>query len=180
MITILVVDEAGDNAFVNALAEMLDRHFVTVRTNSQKLKTSGKSPDLLICDAQSFGEIETDQVIVVYKAQGAISTQIVSAASAVAIVDSSSDALLAHVSKTRLPAITCGLNSRDTISLSSMTAPGAVIDLRRSITCLDESQIEPQEIPMRLSSPVDSFLLMSLAAILILTGKVDHLKEGFI
>ena len=180
MTTILMAADEDDKGFFEALYGMLSKHFVTARAFGRKLKVSGKSPDLLLCDAQSFEGIETDSVIVVYKKPQSIIARVASAIPAVAIVDSSQDELLEHVCATRLPAITCGLGSRDTITLSSMTAPGAVVDLRRGVTCLDGSRVEPQELPLRLEGPLDSFLLMCFAAILILSGKIESLKEGFI
>ena len=178
--TILTVDEPGDTSFSQALSELLSRHFVIASAYGQKLTASGQTPALLLCDNQSFQGIEADQVIVVYQAPGPIIPRIESALPTLAIVDSSQDDLLEYVSKTRLPAITCGLKSRDTITLSSMAAPGAVIDLRRGIDCLDGNRVDPQELPIRLDAPLDSFLLMSAAAILILSGKIHRLKEGFI
>ena len=180
MITILVAAGDDDKDFFSGLSRMLDKHFVTARAYGQKLEAGGPFPALMLCDLKSFKAIDTEKVIVVCKKPEPFTARIKGASLVVAIVDSSDDELLEHVSATRLPAITCGLRSRDTITLSSMAPDSAVIDLRRCITCLDGGRAEPQEIPIRLKNPLDSFLLMAAAAILILSGKTECIKEGFI
>ena len=180
MITILVAAGEDDKDFLSRLSRILDKHFVTVRAYGQKLESGGASPELMLGDLKSFKTIDTEKVIVVYKKPEPFTARVEGASLVVAIVDSSDTELLGHVSATRLPAITCGLRSRDTITLSSMAPDSAVIDLRRCINCLDASRAEPQEIPLHLENPLDSFLLMAAAAIFILLGKTECLKEGFI
>lgn len=168
MVTILVAAGEDEKDFYNELKGLLSEHFAD---NAIKL-----------CDFVGFKEAgEKDKVIVVYKQQAPIPEPLaVAQSSVVAIVDSGSEELLCHVSDTRLPAITCGLRSRDTITLSSMDGESAVVDLRRCICCLDGSEAEPQEIPLKRPATQDNFLLMAFAAILILTGKAESLKDGII
>ena len=180
MIAILVAAQEDDKDFLSELAHILGRHFITAPAHGQKPMAAGPRPELALCDLKSFRATQADKVIVVYKSPQPIAANLEAACSAVAIVDSSDEGLLQHVSDTKLPAITCGLRSRDTITLSSMDTDSAVIDLRRSISCLSGSSVEPAEFPLRFETPLDSFLLMAVAAILILSGKMESLKEGFI
>ena len=166
MVTILVADGKDDSDFFCALSRILGKHF--------------DNSELTLCDIKSFNPTGRDKVIVVYNKAQTTVFQPRDDATAVAIVDSSDEQLLGHVSDTRMPAITCGLRSRDTITLSSMAGDSAVIDLRRDISCLDGSTAEPQEIPLRRQKPHENFLLMAAAAILILSGKIEILKEGYI
>ena len=165
MVTILVADN-DDGEFSAELSDALSGYF-----NEGELK---------LYDIKSSPPTVNDSVIVVYKQPQPTVFQFQGSGVAVAIVDSGDEALLEHVSGTRLPAITCGLRSRDTITLSSMAKKSTVIDLRRSVSCLDGSTVEPQEIPLRHKKTNDNFLLMTMAAILILCGKVEKLKEGYI
>jgi len=166
VVTILVADGKEDSDFSCALLSALGRHF--------------DESEFTLCDIKSYKPTGNDRVIVVYKQPQHAAVQLEGTQAAVAIVDSSDEQLLEHVSDTRLPAVTCGLRSRDTITLSSMAGESAVIDLRRNVSCLDGSLAEPQEIPLRHQNPQDKFLLMSAAAILILSGKIERLKEGYI
>ena len=180
MIAVLVAAGEDDKDFFSELSRILSRHFATARAYGQKFKAADERPALILCDLKSFQAIDVDKVIVVCKKPHPITVNFEGAPFAIAVVDSSDDGLLKHISNTRLPAITCGLRSRDTITLSSMATDSVVIDLRRSISCLNGVRVEPAEFPLRLEHPLDSFLLMTVAAILILSGKMESLKEGFI
>ncbi|MCL2856872.1 MAG: hypothetical protein FWE19_04000 [Oscillospiraceae bacterium] len=166
MVTILVADSKDGSGFSCALSRILRRHF-----NEEELR---------LCDIKNAQSTGDDNMIVVYKQLQPTAFRPQGDQTAVAIVDSSDEQLLRHVSDTRLPAITCGLRSRDTITLSSMAGESVVIDLRRSISCLNGDTAEPQEIPLRQLDPHENFLLMASAAILILSGKIECLKEGYI
>jgi len=150
-----------------------------VRIHRQQLEAACESPELILCDLGSFQSVDADKVIVVCKSLKSLNVELKGAA-AVAVVDSSDEHLLAQVSHTRLPAITCGLKSKDTITLSSIGADSAVVDLRRSISCMSGNKVEPAEFPLRTKRPIDSFMLMSVVSVLILAGKMESLKEGFI
>ena len=180
MITILVAAGEDDKDFFSELARMLSKHFVAARAYGQNIEATGARPEIMLCDLKNFSGAHTDKIIIVYKKPQTITAGPEGVSSAVAIVDSSDEKLLEHVCGTRLPAITCGLRSRDTITLSSIDTDSAVVDLRRSISCLSGGSAEPAEFPLRLENPTDSFLLMAVAAILILSGKTESLKEGFI
>ena len=162
MVKILVADDSDCGEFSGGLSDALSGYF-----NDDELK---------VCDIKNSPPNGNDSVIVVYRHPQPTVFQPQGFGTAVAIVDSGDEALLEHVSSTRLPAITCGLGSRDTITLSSMAKKSAVIDLRRSVSCLDGSTVEPQEIPLRHKKTNDNFLLMATAAILILCGKVEKLR----
>ena len=178
MITVLVAAEKQDKDFWNALSRLLGKYFATVRAYGQKLVLCKESPRLLLCDMQSFKAIDAERLIIVYKEPQPLTAKLKSAGNAVAVVDSSNDNLLEFVSSTHFPAITCGMLSRDTVTLSSMDVDSAVIDIRRPITCFDGTKAEPQEIPLRFAKPIDSFVLMTVAAVLILSGNIGLLSKG--
>ena len=166
MVTVLVAAGKDGSDFTRELSCVLGRHF--------------DEDEFMLCDIESFKPTGSENIIIVYKQPQPAAFQTDSANAVVAIVDSSDEQLLCHVSNTRLPAITCGLKSRDTITLSSMSGESAVIDLRRGISCLDGSVAEPQEIPLRHQNTAENFLLMASAAILILSGNTESLKAGYI
>ena len=166
MVTIVVADSDDCEKFFDELSGALSGYF--------------DACELRLCGIRDYKPAGNDSVIVVYNQPQPTLFSDQGTKTVVAIVDSGDELLLGHVSDTRLPAITCGLRSRDTITLSSMAKESAVIDLRRSISCLDGSTVEPQEIPLRGQQPRENFLLMATAAILILCGKVERLTEGYI
>lgn len=178
LITVLVAADDSDQSFWDALTRLLCRHFAVVRTQGRVLALEQDIPSLLLCDTQSFDEINAQQVIVVFQEPRPLTTAFTGAGQVVAIVDSANQPLVEYVSSLQLPAITCGLSGKDSITLSSMDIDSAVIGIQRSIPCFDSSRVEPQELPVQLTAPVDSFPLMAVAAILILSGNAQKLLKG--
>lgn len=133
--------------------------------------------ELILTDSDSFDLVYSDTAVVVFKEAGKLNVGFDTQKQVVAIVDSCNQDVMKLVSETELPAITCGLSARDTITLSSINEDSAVIDLQRSITCFDGKIMEPQEIPISLCSTIDSFALMCVAAIFILSGNAALLSE---
>ena len=68
-------------------------------------------------------------------------------------------------------AVTCGLGSREDLSLSSIREDGAMLSLRRDLRALDGSLLEAQEIPVSLDrgrAPEPEALLAAAGAMLLL------------
>ena len=178
MLTILALADNEDNFFWGTLSRFLKPHFAMVDIPGQTIGSGRKKAPLILCGAESFRQIDCDELIVVYKKAVQPGTVLCAAANITAVVDSSADGLLEHVARTKLPAITCGLLTRDTVSLSSIGDSGAVLDIRREIICSGGAVVEAQEIPIALRAPADDFALMAAAAIIILSGKKDALLKG--
>jgi len=93
----------------------------------------------------------------------------------IAIVDSENTAITEFISEMKIPAITCGLSNKDTITLSSIDEGSAVITLQRTVECFDNTVAEPQEIPVKFNIGSDQFSLMATVAVFILTGKTGEI-----
>ena len=178
MLAILVAASPEDRAFADSFSGYLRPHFSIVDTIGKTLQTDRSKPPIVICGMESFGQIDCEKIIIARKQAKPFDKKILGEGKAVAVVDSSDAGLLEHFSQTKIPAITCGLNRRDTISLSSMSESQAVLDIRRGITCFDGTVIEPQEIPVRMKAPAYCFSLMAAASVIILSGKIDILIKG--
>lgn len=137
------------------------------------------APELLVCELGRMPPTSLRHALVVFKSIPKRTCPYPAGEQTVAVVDSGGrDGLLEQVSQTMLPAITCGLSVKDTLTLSSIRADGVVVTLQRSLHCFDGSVAEPQEIPIRIRAPVDNFTLLSTAAVLILTGRVERLGHA--
>lgn len=178
LITVLVSADARDMDFWGPLTRMLSRHFSLVQTQGGRLVATDGGPPLIVSDMNSFDALKTDGVIILYKEAIPLTADVQGAGQIVAVVDSSREELMEHVSATRFPAVTCGFLTRDTITLSSIDRDSAVIDIRRAVTCMDGTRVEPCEIPISISRSKDSFLLMAVAAVLILSGNIKKLLTG--
>ncbi|MCL2068604.1 MAG: hypothetical protein FWH00_01775 [Oscillospiraceae bacterium] len=178
MTCVVVYADAHDKAFFDRLCEIIGEYIPSVTVWKSAVYSSCESPAILITDHESFKRIDMSPGIIIFGGTGKYDLSAIQGDNTVVIADSQNDMQLEYVYGTKLPAITCGLFARDTITLSSIESDSAVINLQRSITCFDGSVAEPQEIPVRFSRPVDSYLLMASAAVLILTGNSDCLAHA--
>lgn len=176
MTTVLV--SAEDLDFWHSLIRLLERHLPLLHLGGGTLAAGEGTPLLALCHVAGLAEIRAREVIAVYRDRAPAFPAIVGARQVVAVVNSGNESLGPAVSSTGFPAVTCGLFAKDTLTLSSITADSAVLDVRRSIQCLDGTAVEPQEIPVRTTGRVDSFTLMAAAAVMMLTGHLPLLLNG--
>lgn len=85
-----------------------------------------------------------------------------------AVVDSDGDLDLRRLNG--IPVITCGLGSRNTISITSRTTEFVTISLNRSIHTLN-GLCEPLEIPLAVREGVEDHAYMAALAAALLLGK---------
>jgi len=177
---VLIAAQREEKAFWEDTRRVLCENYSTLIVQNQSLFTPATPPELIVCDAAAFESVAAENTIILFRNTVKIPAKILSSTGCVAVVDSQDDALMQFVSGTRLPAITCGLSPRDTITLSSIDTDSAVINLQRSVTCFDGSAPEPQEFPVRLNTPIDNFSLMAVACVFILCGDAQRFHRVYI
>lgn len=175
MISVVIAANNQDKKFYNALQNILNRSFGTIHCLGRCLDARVGCAELILTDTWSFDLIFSETAIIIVKDGESLTTGFETNRQAIAVVDSCNKDVMRLVGETKLPAITCGLSARDTITLSSISEDSAVINIQRSISCFDGTVIEPQEIPVTLCSSIDSFALMCAAAIFILSGNITKL-----
>ncbi len=72
--------------------------------------------------------------------------------------------------KNRTPVISCGMNGKNTITLSSLDDNTLFATLQRSVTDLKGRVIEPAEFKIKLNKCFSPFAVMASVAILLLNG----------
>jgi hypothetical protein len=170
LLCVVVAAKKEEDSFWSAMAGLLEERFRVLRAFAGVLEAKGGESDLLLAD-MNYRTVWADQVVFVYRDYESVNPVLPTNTNAIAIVDSSKEDLLTYVATTGLPAITCGLSAKDTVTLSSIRTDSAVINLQRAITCFDGSLAEPQEIPVSRREDADSFALMAASAICLLAGK---------
>ncbi|MDR2931747.1 MAG: hypothetical protein LBV27_01440 [Oscillospiraceae bacterium] len=182
MISVIIAAQKHNKLFWATMHSILEKNFTAIHAYERKLKADSGTFDLIVTDIDSFDSIQSDDTIIIFKDPVDIDIGPAGDHKAVAVVDSCNEKLLPLVASTRLPAITCGLSAKDTLTLSSMRLDSAVINLQRSVTCFDGSVAEPQEIPVSLNTvtmdnDAISFALMAVASICILSGQIERLHS---
>ena len=66
--------------------------------------------------------------------------------------------------------ISCGMNLKNTVTLSSLNDNSVLLSLQRTITDMNGTDIEPSEFKIKLTKSYSSFAIMASAIILIIMG----------
>ena len=172
MLTIVV--QAGEE-LLYSLYRALSRSYEVLCVGQREILLPDISPDILLLGAKRVPECDGDVVYVLKDAQE--EEGFLPSPHAVAVVHSQDESSLRFCAKHHLRTLTCGLSSKDTLTLSSVTAESAVICLQREIGTLGGEVLEPYEIPVKLRRAVDRMELLSLAAVLLLCGEGGMLSE---
>jgi len=168
---VILAADKNDKPFWNTISRELEKDFSIIRAYDGKLYTSVNVAEMVLTDINSFRQFNTESTIMVFKNIDGADIDSITGNSQIAIVDSANDNLMHHVANMQIPAITCGLSARDTVTLSSISVDGAVVNLQRGMTGFYGDEIEPQEIPAIIEEEADHFALMSATVISLLCKK---------
>jgi hypothetical protein len=145
-----------------------------------RILTDHLADAIVILSLTEAKRLHIDCAVIICGGEHAALSGIGAHSGAVAVVDSANVAALRQIGESSLPAITCGLSARDTLTLTSFSRDSAVLAVQRSITCFDGTVFEPQETPFFLADAIDSFVLMAAGAVFLLTGNAEKLKNAVI
>lgn len=136
--------------------------------------TAGSGTDIVFVCSDCFEEIHAQNAVFIVRGENSFPKK-ASCRHSVVILDSSDNDTLLKMSGEPVKAITCGLGATDTFTFSSLTSECAVVSLQRTITAFDNTVIEPFELPIDLSCPVEPFLLLALIAVYCMLGQKNPL-----
>lgn len=177
MTTVLVSARRNHKLFRETVVEALRWTYPSLILSGGALEAPAGPAELCIADAYAVKRRIGGDAVLLLRDAWDIPAGLCVQDRCIAVVDSGNDRLMRLVSGTGLPAITCGLSPRDTLTLSSIAEDSAVINLQRSVTCFGGAQVEPQEIPVQLTKSIGNFALMALACVCILRGDADRLPN---
>ena len=146
-----------------------------LEVQTQEASFCGEEPDLIFVTEQKFKRIDCGNAIFLVRGRSGI-PEVFNCKNAVAVVNSSDQNLLELVAQRHIKALTCGLATVDTLTLSSLTSDSAVISLQRQVEAFDGTILEPFELPVSFSSYIEPFSLLSCAAVFCLLGKDNPLS----
>ncbi|WP_101911152.1 hypothetical protein [Marasmitruncus massiliensis] len=145
-----------------------------LEVQTQNAAFLGDEPDLVLVTGQKIEQISCRNAVFLVRGHSSMPEKFC-CEQAVAVVDSSDQSLLEQVAQHHIKALTCGLASVDTLTLSSFTTDSAVISLQRQIEAFDGTVLEPFELPVSFSTHVEPFSLLSCAAVFCFLGKKNPL-----
>ena len=77
---------------------------------------------------------------------------------------------LRDIMESGIPVITCGMNPKNTVTLSSLTAASALVSLQRTVTDIFGYEAEPGEFRIKLNRGYSPFAVTASAAVFLLSG----------
>lgn len=77
---------------------------------------------------------------------------------------------LSLLCESKTPVITCGMNSLNTVTLSSSTDSFCSLTLQRAVKCLNGKTSEPAEYPIKLTAHHQPFTVMASTVVMLLNG----------
>lgn len=173
MISIVVTPRCG--GLTRLLYRILSRCREVVCVTDKEILAPCAQPDILLAESDVPLECGGETL---YVLGTALKTDpgFIPGPRAVAVIHSQNAQALAFAAEHHLKTLTCGLSSRDTLTLSSLTEESAVVCLQRTITIIGGGVIEPSEFPMKLQGPVERRDLLTLAAVMMLCGDMERLS----
>ena len=178
MINLIVLGNSDGSSLANAIYQILRPSFqVAYIREGGKVSGCAESPDFLLLECDRIHTGNGAHSIILCKPRFAIPFDrcAVSEDGAVGVLQTENRNAAEMMSRWGIPAVSCGMSVTDTVTLSSIDADSAMVCLQRNIPTLDGGSIEPFEIPLRLSRPIDRYALMCAVSLLLISGNASKL-----
>lgn len=176
MIPIFLLGEESDAAIRLPLCRVLERHGGVLHVCGAHAAqyTMGKARFLLY-ETGRLNSIQAEQALLIFKSKQAASARpLALSEGVVSILETENQAAARTLLHSGATALTCGLTARDTLTLSSISDRNPVISIQRSITAFDGHTLEPCEKRVALHAPLSGYALLSVCAVLLLTGQASE------
>lgn len=185
MINLIFLGDSCDSALAGTTYHVLAKDFQVACNCTTGTNNHCKTLDFLILDCKQLSYENKGRTIFLCKNNFSEKTKYssfkhIGENNTIGVVQSDNLPAAETLSRWKIPVISCGMSITDTITLSSIGPDDAVVCLQRCIPTLNGTIIEPFEIPIKLSRPIDSYALMCIVSIVLLADKADILDTLFL
>lgn len=170
MKTVYLFGTAKDQALSFLLRTAFSARGGTMYISGRGICIDGAQPAFLLCETEHFPQIEPEEGIFALKAGTKTAGRLRIPPGFVAVADADSVAALTLLERQHAAAVTCGLSSFDTVTLSSRNGSAAVVSVQRPIAAPGDVVVEPCEIPVNLAEGEEPYTVMAACAILLMCG----------
>ena len=160
------------------LTSVLSDYFSLCVLDGQSLLQGEPPYDFFIYQCEQLQHLHGQPTVLLVQEAQCLSPRLEVGEPVVAVVLSDNGRDMELLSHSKIKGITCGFSTRDTLTVSSITTESAVICLQRTLTTFSGATVEPVELPVTLSRPMDMFSLLCVAAVLLLSDQVQVLLNG--
>ncbi|MEG2336056.1 hypothetical protein [Chryseobacterium sp.] len=158
--------------FVNNLS----RNFFVTLFSNHALYSCGNGEEIILFSTPKLVKCEISPCISVLTPHS--QTQPIFPMSGIVIASSDDETQRKLLAKSKIPVITCGLSSKDTITFSSKEEECGVISLMREVRSVFGNTIEPMEIPVSFPKHTEPFMVLAYTASLILSEFVSTQNDA--
>lgn len=170
MVDIIIFSHDTSGRFSKLLAEQLSPYYkVAIWAETAYIRQT-EDIDFLIMETASLAQITSEQGVLIFTDTAALPSLSL-AGNIVAILNSADKSGLQATADNKIKAITCGLSSKDTLTVSSISDSDAVVSLQRNITSFAGAVIEPAEFPIALREGYSVGDMLMLTALIFLIDK---------
>lgn len=176
MIPIFLLGEESDAAIRLPLCRVLERRGGVLHIcGAHASQYAMGQARFLLYETSRLDAVQAEQAILIFKTrQAAHAHPLALSKGIVSILESENEAAARSLLNSGATALTCGLTARDTLTLSSFSDTSPVVSIQRSITAFDGHTLEPCEQPIALHAPLSGYALLSVCAVLLLTGQAPE------
>lgn len=177
VISVFILGGAGKQKNLASLRDILRKNCTLTLIGEQQIDIQKENPDFALVEIENLSRITAPNMIILCKEPFYAPVNAVLPADAVGLLSSDNLPAAEFIRRCGVRAMTLGMSSKDTLTLSSITPDSAVLCLQRAISDLFGNTLDPVEIPLSLSHRYDAFSILCAAAIFLLSGKIDILKQ---
>lgn len=184
MLPLVLLGSLSDRRVGQVLKDLFSQQASFLHICGSKLDLSSTTPDFLIYETDTLEHMPVDNGMLICKEtprQPGVSLCHVEGMACfqnmIGILSSEDTVGAQLFQQMKLTTITCGLSGKDSLTLSSITSDSAVICLQRTIRSLSGQEIDPGEIPVSLSRPVDRYSLLVAVAVALLSQRQELLDQ---
>ena len=177
MVSIFVLGGLEKRKSVASVQDILFKNCTVALMGERRCFLPNGVPDFTFVEMENLSRIEAPNTIILCEEPFAVSNSITLPADAVGLLSSGNLPAAAFIRRCGIRAVTLGMSSKDTITLSSITPDSAVLCLQRAINDFSGNTLDPVEIPLSLSRRCDAFSILCAASIFLLSGQIDILRQ---
>ena len=157
------------------MVRVLSKTLSGVWVNGHSVKSfdrPGKSPGLLI-ELDEPESLSVEKAILIFDSGAALDSLSLKG-QFVAVTASENAEAIKLLKKKKIPAITCGMSSKDTVSLSSRGEGSACVCIQREIEALSGQRVEPREVAVKYEGELSEYSIMAATVTLMLCGALPE------
>lgn len=171
MTNIILCGKTMDNSVSSILIPALARYGGVQYYSPKRFTQSGNDKiQFLVYDCEKLPQFEISNGIILFKNSFSSQEHVKIPSGFSSILEMKNTHAAEMLNGTGTAAITCGTNSKDTLSIAGLDETSAALSLQRSIMTVDGSILEPHDFTIKLLSKLSPNRILAVCAVLLISG----------